>query len=327
MSATDASPPPSTAEATDGGELSHLVSPKGAADAMVTAPWSKLAQRVACALVSADDDSEAEETEAEDEAAHGLGLSRALVATPLPRGRARARAEREARPWRSVAHRMASALANTGDGPWEDFSMPLTPAPLGAKLCPCEGEVLVMCGHYGWLRTSYEVDHPAAARHGGRIYVHSRDIVDTASLVEGDRVQFYLYVDEDGLGAEEVSLQRGDGGRCAPGMNPCAPEFVPACSMSVSACRAPQLDRFVLNSAYWSDDSDTDSGAECEMDGHGDLHSGHKKSRAGSRSSASTGSPSDSEAQDSPPPGLFHPDFKLPPGLSPPLSLPPGLGS
>lgn len=123
-----------------------------------------------------------------------------------------------------------------------------------------------MLGHYGWLMTFEEIDHPDVGKTGGRVYVHKRDVVKGALLSQGDTVSFYLYVDDQGLGAErcqlkhcassdlgygmdddefvpaetgfsqpEVSNLRADaddfvpGGACAaPGFNACAAEFVPA---------------------------------------------------------------------------------------------------
>lgn len=275
-------------------------------------------------------------------------------------GRGAAKVDTQA--WEDLAQRVASAFASAADDEdteeatvvdeaWgvENSAAPLTPAPHGAKLCPCQGEVLVMFGHYGWLATCSKIDHPAAARNGGRIYVHRRDVVDGACLSEGDRVHFYLYVDEQGLGAEELCLQRDFGQRQAPaGMNPGALEFVPLSSLmqavSSAARHAPPLDVFILNDAYWSGDSDSDSessSAECEVHQRGGLRRSARqrktKSRAHSQGSESTGSPSDSErcALDGPPlglgsglsvlgdlpPGLFPPSFRPPPGLN----LPPGL--
>lgn len=59
-----------------------------------------------------------------------------------------------------------------------------------------------MLGHYGWIMAFGEIDHPDVGKTGGRIYVHKRDLAKSVSLVQGDVVSFYLYVDEQGLGAE-----------------------------------------------------------------------------------------------------------------------------
>mmetsp|Transcript_106586 Transcript_106586/g.267169 ORF Transcript_106586/g.267169 Transcript_106586/m.267169 type:complete len:501 (-) Transcript_106586:114-1616(-) len=83
----------------------------------------------------------------------------------------------------------------------------LKPGARGSRSCLCSGEVLVMLGHYGWLASLTEIDHPEAGKNGGRIYFHRRDVVGGVDLVEGDRVAFYLYVDSRGLGAEECRLE------------------------------------------------------------------------------------------------------------------------
>jgi len=206
-------------------------------------------------------------------------------------------------------------------------------------------------GHYGWLTTPDRVEHWAAARNNGYIYFHVRDVINGVSLVEGDRVDFYLYVDEQGLGAEMLSLQSWDVDPSPPAtMNVGAADFVPSPpSMPVtSAVCGAALDAFLFHSAYWSD-SDTDSSAESEIDQRGygvDASDGDnsgvecrtrqrcglqrklrkKKSQAYSHASSSTGSPSDS---DSSAPGSPAYQVRPPPGLRPPpppgLQLPPGV--
>jgi len=98
----------------------------------------------------------------------------------------------------------------------------LKPGARGSRSCLCSGEVLVMLGHYGWLASLTEIDHPEAGKNGGRIYFQRRDVVGGVDLVEGDRVAFYLYVDSRGLGAEECRLEG-----CSAGGAPAAVERSP----------------------------------------------------------------------------------------------------
>lgn len=133
------------------------------------------------------------------------------------------------------------------------------PAERGALRCLCHGKLLVMLGHYGWIMSLREVDHPDSEKNGGRIYVHKKDIKEGTNLKAGDTVIFYLYVDERGLGAEGCHvLTRWSGKTCkntikarasersssvpamrkkptstqdahpASGMDPTAKEFVPS---------------------------------------------------------------------------------------------------
>merc|ERR1719329_908077 len=60
-----------------------------------------------------------------------------------------------------------------------------------------------MLGHYGWIMALQDIDHPDADRHGGRIYLHTKDLRPGSTLKQGDEVTFFLYVDENGLGAED----------------------------------------------------------------------------------------------------------------------------
>ena len=68
---------------------------------------------------------------------------------------------------------------------------------VSVRTCPCSGILLVMLGNYGWIQAEGDIDHPEASRNGGRVFVHSSDM--SSACVPGDRVKFYLYVDEQGL--------------------------------------------------------------------------------------------------------------------------------
>jgi len=257
---------------------------------------------------------------------------------------------------------------------------PLRPAPKGSRWCLCAGEVLFMAGHYGWLTTDSIIEHPSAGKNGGRIYVHQRDVASSVTLVEGDKVVFYLYVDDQGLGAEECRLQAWEENPCVaaqpapPSMNPNAAVFVPGTAPAVQFTPAPSfsgwarppasapvqafgptLNAFALNEAYWSDFSDDSSDSEVELvaaakaegDDDGDVESNgensdsegekrgarwdlrtiprrvatrrtRRKAKTHSSGSSSTSVPSDSDgaAPLPPPPGLRHPSFRPPPGLS-----------
>jgi hypothetical protein len=80
---------------------------------------------------------------------------------------------------------------------------PLRPAAHGTHRCLCTGEFLVMLGHYGWIMALQDIDHPEADRHGGRIYLRASDLRPGYKPKQGDEVTFFLYADENGLGAED----------------------------------------------------------------------------------------------------------------------------
>jgi len=80
---------------------------------------------------------------------------------------------------------------------------PLRPAARGSHWCVCTGEFLVMLGHYGWIMALQDIDHPEADRHGGRIYLRATDLRHGYTPKQGDEVTFFLYVDDNGLGAED----------------------------------------------------------------------------------------------------------------------------
>lgn len=80
---------------------------------------------------------------------------------------------------------------------------PLKPAEKGSHRVVCTGEFLVMLGHYGWIMSLQNIDHPDAERHGGRIYIRKDDLRPGAMPKPHEEVTFFLYCDKDGLGAED----------------------------------------------------------------------------------------------------------------------------
>jgi len=105
-----------------------------------------------------------------------------------------------------------------------------------------------MLGHYGWIMTFDDIDHTNIAMTAGRVYVHKRDVEHGVSLAQGDIVSFYLYADDQGLGAEGCQLEKSASPTmCAdadefvpsfaaplPSWNVCASEFVPTSTMPSS---------------------------------------------------------------------------------------------
>lgn len=106
----------------------------------------------------------------------------------------------------------------------------IKPATRGSLLRFCRGKVLTMLSHYGWLMVCGDVDHPSTEKHGGDVYIHKDDIVDGVTLCAGDIVSFYLYVDDQGLGAEMCRVEE----KATSSLNPNALEFVPS-SMQTSS--------------------------------------------------------------------------------------------
>jgi len=105
-----------------------------------------------------------------------------------------------------------------------------------------------MLGHYGWIMSFDDIDHPNIGMTGGRVYIHKRNVEHCVSLAQGDVVSFYLYADDQGLGAEYCQLEQRpflslctDAAefvpRCAippPSWNVCAAEFVPTSTIGLN---------------------------------------------------------------------------------------------
>lgn len=107
-------------------------------------------------------------------------------------------------------------------GKWEAFeefaaSMPawMQPKPSGPDLArdvlpggPHSGQVLDWRpgNKFGWLQTDEAVDHPKGRR-DGKVYCHVQDVTfDPMKLEPATKVNFELYVDTAGLGAQRVTL-------------------------------------------------------------------------------------------------------------------------
>merc|ERR1719326_1964498 len=73
-----------------------------------------------------------------------------------------------------------------------------------------------MLSHYGWLMIYGDVDGPSIEAHGGDAYIHKDDVVDGNMLCPGDVVNFYLYVDDKGLGAEMCQVEEKGASRVNP---------------------------------------------------------------------------------------------------------------
>lgn len=69
------------------------------------------------------------------------------------------------------------------------------------------GTVLEWKGAFGWIEPFEEIDHPAASKRGGKVYLARREIkTGETELNPGDMVQFHVFADGSGVGAEEVEV-------------------------------------------------------------------------------------------------------------------------
>mmetsp|Transcript_53864 Transcript_53864/g.136769 ORF Transcript_53864/g.136769 Transcript_53864/m.136769 type:complete len:336 (-) Transcript_53864:90-1097(-) len=67
------------------------------------------------------------------------------------------------------------------------------------------GTVTDWKGKYGWIQPAEEVQHEKAAKHQGRLFVSKDDLEGGAEeLAPGTAVEFHIWEDSTGLGAEEV---------------------------------------------------------------------------------------------------------------------------
>lgn len=74
------------------------------------------------------------------------------------------------------------------------------------------GLVVEWRGYMGWIQPLSKIEHEKATKHKGRIYLNVKDVSNSGSgrgsrVKEGSIVDFKVYADHDGLGAEECQCQ------------------------------------------------------------------------------------------------------------------------
>merc|ERR1719343_198337 len=68
------------------------------------------------------------------------------------------------------------------------------------------GTVMDWKGKYGWIKPEEEIQHEKATKHQGRLFVSKDDLEGgVEELAPGTTVEFHIWEDASGLGAEEVA--------------------------------------------------------------------------------------------------------------------------
>jgi len=65
------------------------------------------------------------------------------------------------------------------------------------------GTILDWRGNFGWIQAGQPIDHPDAHRTGGKIYLSAEDVQEELTGI-GAAVTFFVYLDDNGLGAMNV---------------------------------------------------------------------------------------------------------------------------
>lgn len=68
------------------------------------------------------------------------------------------------------------------------------------------GTVADWKGTFGWIKPSKPFEHEMANKHKGDIYLAKSDVPQGTELKAGASLTFHVYVDNSGLGAEDVSM-------------------------------------------------------------------------------------------------------------------------
>merc|ERR1712204_122653 len=66
------------------------------------------------------------------------------------------------------------------------------------------GEIVEWKRKFGWIRPTELFEHSRASpKHDGKIFIHQKDVIPEGDLEVGQQVEFHIYADANGLGAEE----------------------------------------------------------------------------------------------------------------------------
>lgn len=66
------------------------------------------------------------------------------------------------------------------------------------------GTVSAWKGKYGWITPAEEISHEMASKHNGGLFCSINDVEGGEALTEGATVEFHIWEDATGLGAEDV---------------------------------------------------------------------------------------------------------------------------
>jgi len=103
--------------------------------------------------------------------------------------------------WDDLFGAMMSMMGGGYGGGWKSGPKPREQV----SDTPIFGTVDEWKGKFGWIKPASTVEHEMASKNGGRIFLHTKDWKQEAEPTAGQSVQFTLYSDKSGLGAENCS--------------------------------------------------------------------------------------------------------------------------
>ena len=96
----------------------------------------------------------------------------------------------------------------------EERASVLRPVKRGEKTCLCKGQLQAISSQCGWIMPYGQIEHAAAWKNNGCVYLGAGDftMLPGSQLRPGAEVEFFLYADEYGMGAEDCKLKDGKDG-------------------------------------------------------------------------------------------------------------------
>lgn len=99
-----------------------------------------------------------------------------------------------------------------------------------------------MLSNYAWLMVYGDIDDPSVEENGGDVYIHQDDVIGNEKLCRGNVVTFYLYIDEEGLGAEGCRVEQSATSPFKPDAAHLAPkESIASCSWATALSRMQKV--------------------------------------------------------------------------------------
>ncbi|CAE7241076.1 unnamed protein product [Symbiodinium natans] len=118
-----------------------------------------------------------------------------------------ARTAKKAGQWKVKASEASEASEAGAEEVWPEFGRPQGPRQRVHE-DRCTGVITEWRGYMGWIAPLCKISHDQASRHWGLIYVSQTDVAALPGgapwMRAGRIVDFLVYSDGDGLGAEEV---------------------------------------------------------------------------------------------------------------------------
>jgi len=152
----------------------------------------------------------------------------------------------------------------------EEHTSVLRPVMRGEKTCLCKGQLQAINSQCGWILPYGQIAHADAWKNNGCVYLGAGDftLLPGSQLRPGAEVEFFLYADEYGMGAEDCKLKDcKDGAQNDKGVITMAPLWLLEDSDDEDMDEMDELPALPKGKAKSSKDVDVDAGLSTDSGG------------------------------------------------------------